>query len=225
MTALDPSCPSTTARWYICAISVAHLPRCRTAAAPLSPRTSRMSVAPSIRHPLPPKSSGSRPAAAAMAFTTLSESVDDHGDTPSAPTKSGVALGIPKVRSAAGTEGARSSHIMRSASYAHIPSAPRGPSRCRLRSGIGVAFARTAASLMGTTWISAHSCPSLTVAGCIHCTDAQVRSRVGSKGRSGGCPTSPARSSRLCATSAAAHSIRACGVPPQPPISSITRKC
>eukprot|EP00965_Chrysotila_dentata_P013406 443718-Pleurochrysis_carterae.AAC.2 len=50
---------------------------------------------------------------------------------------------------------------------------------------------------MGTTCMSAHSCPSLTAAGTIHCTEAHVRSRVGSKGRSGGWPTSPARSSRL----------------------------
>eukprot|EP00965_Chrysotila_dentata_P202956 6181427-Pleurochrysis_carterae.AAC.1 len=153
-----------------------------------------------------------------MAFTTLRESADDHGDAPSAPVNSGVRLGFPNVRSVASTEGARSSHMIRNASYAHMPSAPRGPSRCRLRSGIGTALARAAASLMGTTWMSAHSCPSLTAPGDIHCTEAHVRSRVGSKGRSGGLPTSPARSSKLCATSAAAHSTLACGVPPQPPM-------
>eukprot|EP00965_Chrysotila_dentata_P136405 4510973-Pleurochrysis_carterae.AAC.1 len=101
-------------------MSVAHRPRCCTAAAPPSPRTSLRSVAPPMRHPFPPNSSGSRPAAAAMAFTTLRESAEDHGDVPSAPTKSGVRLGAPKVRSAGGTVGARSSHTIRSASYAHM---------------------------------------------------------------------------------------------------------
>eukprot|EP00965_Chrysotila_dentata_P186911 6171089-Pleurochrysis_carterae.AAC.1 len=73
--------------------------------------------------------------------------------------------------------------------------------------------------------MSAHSCQSLTAAGCIHCTEAHVRSRVGSNGRSGGWPTSPARRRRLCATRAAAHSTLACGVPSQPPASSTARKC
>eukprot|EP00965_Chrysotila_dentata_P162011 5349919-Pleurochrysis_carterae.AAC.1 len=66
-------------------MSEAHRPRCCTAAAPPAPRTSRISVAPPIRQPLPPKSPGSSPAAAAMAFTTLRESADDHGVVPSAP--------------------------------------------------------------------------------------------------------------------------------------------
>eukprot|EP00965_Chrysotila_dentata_P033137 1104110-Pleurochrysis_carterae.AAC.1 len=129
------------------------------------------------------------------------------------------------VRSAGGTVGASSSHTIRSASYAHMPSAHRNLPRWPRRSGIGVALAHAAASLMGTTWSSAHSCPSLTAAGCIHCTEAQVRSRVGSKGRSDGWPTWPARNSKLCATSAAAHSTLACGDPPQPPASSIVQKC
>eukprot|EP00965_Chrysotila_dentata_P166054 5482840-Pleurochrysis_carterae.AAC.1 len=60
-----------------------------------------------------------------MAFTTLRESADDHGAAPSAPTKSGVRLGRPNVRSDSSTEGALSSHMIRSASYAHMPSAPR----------------------------------------------------------------------------------------------------
>eukprot|EP00965_Chrysotila_dentata_P056766 1883609-Pleurochrysis_carterae.AAC.1 len=58
-----------------------------------------MSVAPPIRHPFPPNSLGSSPAAAAMAFTTRRESVEDHGETPSAPTNNGVRLGSPNVRS------------------------------------------------------------------------------------------------------------------------------
>eukprot|EP00965_Chrysotila_dentata_P110376 3646657-Pleurochrysis_carterae.AAC.2 len=186
---------------------------------------SRMSVAPPMRHPFSPKSLGSISSAAAMALTTLRESTDDHGDTPSAPTKSGEQLGLPKVRSSSETSGARSSHMMRRASYAHMPSAPRGPPRCRLRSSVGVAFARALASLMGTICTRAHSCPSLTAAGRIHCTEANVRSRVGSNGCSGGGPTSPARSRRLWATSAAAHSTRACKVPSQPPASSTARKC
>eukprot|EP00965_Chrysotila_dentata_P115933 3832422-Pleurochrysis_carterae.AAC.1 len=62
-----------------------------------------------------------------MAFTTLRESVDDHADSPSAPTKSGVRLGAPKVRSVGGIMSARSSHTMRSALYAHMPSAPLAP--------------------------------------------------------------------------------------------------
>eukprot|EP00965_Chrysotila_dentata_P125321 4143376-Pleurochrysis_carterae.AAC.1 len=99
-------------------MSVAHLLHCCTAAAPPSPRMSLISVAPPMRHPFPPNSpDGSSPAAAAMAFTTLRESVEDHhGDTPSAPTNSGVRLGIPNVRSACGTRGARFSHMMHNAS-------------------------------------------------------------------------------------------------------------
>eukprot|EP00965_Chrysotila_dentata_P017702 588505-Pleurochrysis_carterae.AAC.1 len=94
-----------------------------------------------------------------------------------------------------------------------MQSAPLGPPRLRLRSGVGVTMARAAASLMGTTWMSAHSCQSLTAAGCIHCTEAHVRSLVGSNGRSVVWPTSPARSNKLCEICAAAHSMRAFGVP------------
>eukprot|EP00965_Chrysotila_dentata_P000891 28402-Pleurochrysis_carterae.AAC.3 len=74
---------------------------------------SRMSVAPPIRNPFPPNLSGSCPAVAAMAFTTLRESAEDHGDTPTAPTKSCVRLGVLEVRSSRGTRDARSSHMMR----------------------------------------------------------------------------------------------------------------
>eukprot|EP00965_Chrysotila_dentata_P067743 2241677-Pleurochrysis_carterae.AAC.1 len=58
----------------------------------------------------------------------------------------------------------------------------------------------------------AHSWPSLASDGFIHRTDAHVKSRVGSNSRSAGWPTSPPRSRRLCATSAAAHCIRRPGV-------------
>eukprot|EP00965_Chrysotila_dentata_P133127 4401725-Pleurochrysis_carterae.AAC.1 len=119
----------------------------------------------------------------------------------------------------------RSSHVIHNASNAHNGSAPRCPPRWRRRSGIGVALSRAAASLMGTTWISAHSCPWLTALGCIHCTELHVRSLVGSKSRSAGRPNSPARSSRLCAKSAAAHSMRARVEPPQPPAWTTARKC
>eukprot|EP00965_Chrysotila_dentata_P075343 2488331-Pleurochrysis_carterae.AAC.2 len=98
------------------ATSDPHRPLCCIAAAPPSPRMSRMSVAPPIRQPFPPKSAGSSPAAAAIAFTTLRESADDHGDTPSSPTKRGVWLGRPNVRSSGGTWVFRSSHTARSAS-------------------------------------------------------------------------------------------------------------
>eukprot|EP00965_Chrysotila_dentata_P186912 6171089-Pleurochrysis_carterae.AAC.2 len=86
-----------------------------------------------------------------MDFTTLRESVDVHGEMPSAPTKSGVRLGAPNVRSSSGTPDTRSSHMIHSASYAHMRSAPRRPPRCRLRSGVGVALARADVSLIGTT--------------------------------------------------------------------------
>eukprot|EP00965_Chrysotila_dentata_P223892 6193859-Pleurochrysis_carterae.AAC.2 len=78
---------------------------------------------------------------------------------------------------------------------------------------------------MGTTQTSAHSKPSLAADGCIHCTDAHVRSLVASNSLSVGCPSSPARSSKLCASSAAAHSIRTRAEPPQPPASTIFWKC
>eukprot|EP00965_Chrysotila_dentata_P129708 4288295-Pleurochrysis_carterae.AAC.1 len=114
---------------------------------------------------------------------------------------------------------------MRSASYAQSGSAPRAPSLCLRRSGMGSFWCRAAASLIGNTCTSAHSCPSLIADGCIHCTEAHVRSRVLSNSRSVGWPTSPARSSRLWARSAAAHSIRATRVPFQPLASAMARKC
>eukprot|EP00965_Chrysotila_dentata_P009673 315160-Pleurochrysis_carterae.AAC.1 len=64
---------------------------------------------------------------------------------------------------------------------------------------------------MGTTCINAHSWPALAADGRIQRTDAQVRSREGSNSLSAGCPISPARRRRLCASSAAAHCIRLSG--------------
>eukprot|EP00965_Chrysotila_dentata_P149065 4923624-Pleurochrysis_carterae.AAC.1 len=98
--------------------------------------------------------------------------------------------------------------MMRKASYVQSGSAPRSPPRRLRRSGTGTALFRAAASFMGTTWINAHSCPSLVAEGCIHRIDAHVRSRVASNGLSCGWPISPARSMRLWASRAAAHSSR-----------------
>eukprot|EP00965_Chrysotila_dentata_P199092 6179174-Pleurochrysis_carterae.AAC.2 len=77
---------------------------------------------------------------------------------------------------------------------------------------------------MGTTWTSAHSCPSLAADGFIHRMDAHVRSRVGSNSLSAGCPTSPARRSRLCASNAAAHCMRRSAVSRQSTRSTSLRK-
>eukprot|EP00965_Chrysotila_dentata_P167135 5519632-Pleurochrysis_carterae.AAC.2 len=90
-----------------------------------------------MRHPFPPKSSGSSPAFMAMACTRRLESADDHADVPSAPTKRGVPLARPNVRSSGGMFCFRSSHVIHSASNAHSGSAPRCPPRWRRRSGIG----------------------------------------------------------------------------------------
>eukprot|EP00965_Chrysotila_dentata_P205473 6182976-Pleurochrysis_carterae.AAC.1 len=177
-----------------------------------------------MRHALPSESFGSKPAPVAIAWARRLESAADHGDAPSTPVNSGVRLGVPNVRSCTGTLSARSSHVILKASNAHRGSTPRAPPLWRRRRGIGVAFLRTAVSLIGTTCTRAHSWPSLTADGCIHCTEAHVRSRDGSNSRSVGCLTSPARSSRLCASRIAVHSIRARAESPQPPARAIAWK-
>eukprot|EP00965_Chrysotila_dentata_P217965 6190327-Pleurochrysis_carterae.AAC.1 len=62
--------------------------------------------------------------------------------------------------------------------------------------------------------MSAPSNPSLAAVRRIHCTDADVMSREISKPLSVECSSSPALRSMLCASSAAAHSIRARRVAP-----------
>eukprot|EP00965_Chrysotila_dentata_P212872 6187297-Pleurochrysis_carterae.AAC.2 len=114
--------------------------------------------------------------------------------------------------------------MARSASYAHTGSAPRAPPRCLRRTGTGTALLRADASLIATTCTTTHSYPPLAADGGIHCTDPHVRSRVGSNARSCGCPTSPARSRRLWASSVAAHSTRPCAVRRQSHASATRRK-
>eukprot|EP00965_Chrysotila_dentata_P018347 610478-Pleurochrysis_carterae.AAC.1 len=63
-----------------------------------------------MRHSLPPNSSGSSPALMDRACTRRLESANDHADTPSAPTKRGVPLAYPNVRSLGGMSSFRSSH-------------------------------------------------------------------------------------------------------------------
>eukprot|EP00965_Chrysotila_dentata_P179230 5919157-Pleurochrysis_carterae.AAC.1 len=58
MPALVRSWPSSTALWYTWATSDSHRPHRLISALPLSPSMSRKSVAPPMRHPLPPNSSG-----------------------------------------------------------------------------------------------------------------------------------------------------------------------
>eukprot|EP00965_Chrysotila_dentata_P133102 4401060-Pleurochrysis_carterae.AAC.1 len=67
----------------------------------------------------------------------------------------GVRLFLPNVLPAAGTSGARSSHMARSASYAHTWSVPRPRPlpRCLRRTGTGTALLRADASLIATTWL------------------------------------------------------------------------
>eukprot|EP00965_Chrysotila_dentata_P031763 1059183-Pleurochrysis_carterae.AAC.1 len=77
-----------------------------------------MSVAPPIRNDFPPKSAASSPSVAAISLASARDSVDVHAH-PSAVTKRGVVLGLPKVRSSIGTTGSLSAHIARSASKAH----------------------------------------------------------------------------------------------------------
>eukprot|EP00965_Chrysotila_dentata_P109953 3633171-Pleurochrysis_carterae.AAC.1 len=52
----------------------------------------------------------------------------------------------------------------------------------------------------------AQSCHLLAAHGRIHCIDAHVMPRAASNSRVWGRPSSPPRSSKLCASSAAAHS-------------------
>eukprot|EP00965_Chrysotila_dentata_P141073 4662933-Pleurochrysis_carterae.AAC.1 len=55
---------------------------------------------------------------------------------------------------------------------------------------------------------SAHLCPLLASVGSIHRIELHVMSRVWSKSPLSVVPSSPPRSRRLCASSAAAHSSR-----------------
>eukprot|EP00965_Chrysotila_dentata_P148710 4911229-Pleurochrysis_carterae.AAC.2 len=61
---------------------------------------------------------------------------------------------------------------------------------------------------MATVDISAHLCPLLASLGSIHRSELHVMFRVWSKSPLSVVPSSPPRSSRLCASSAAAHSGR-----------------
>eukprot|EP00965_Chrysotila_dentata_P028872 959790-Pleurochrysis_carterae.AAC.1 len=71
---------------------------------------------------------------------------------------------------------------------------------------MGTIVCRTSASLIDTIDTSAHGCPLLAAEGSIHQMEPQVMSRVGSKSAPSVTPISPPRSSRLWASSAAAHS-------------------
>eukprot|EP00965_Chrysotila_dentata_P019468 647090-Pleurochrysis_carterae.AAC.1 len=71
---------------------------------------------------------------------------------------------------------------------------------------MGVTWCRACASLMATMSTMAHSCPLLAAHGDIHRIDAHVMPRVASNSHVCGRPSSPPRSSKLCARSAAAHS-------------------
>eukprot|EP00965_Chrysotila_dentata_P177020 5846286-Pleurochrysis_carterae.AAC.1 len=69
-----------------------------------------------------------------------------------------------------------------------------------------MAVLRALASLIATTLTIADGNPLLTADGSFHWIEAQVIPRIGSNSRVCGRPISPPRSSRLCASSAAAHS-------------------
>eukprot|EP00965_Chrysotila_dentata_P204358 6182281-Pleurochrysis_carterae.AAC.1 len=69
---------------------------------------------------------------------------------------------------------------------------------------------------MPVTCTRTYSKPSLAALGFIHCIEVNVRSRVPLNFHSCGWPISPARRSRLSASSAAAHSSLRCAVPPAP---------
>eukprot|EP00965_Chrysotila_dentata_P052579 1744797-Pleurochrysis_carterae.AAC.2 len=207
------------ARWYTCAMSVAQRPRWLICAMPPSPNTSRMSVAPPMRHAFPPNSSGAMPSASAISLANTRDWVELHA-CPSGARKIGSLSGpLRPARSCAPL----SSQRLLSASYAQSGSHPVAPCCCRLRSGVGTALFLASPSLIPTTLTIAHSCPSLAADGRIQSTDPHVRSRAGSNSRSSGLPISPPLSSKLCARSAAAHSIRRCGVSRHSPLSTNCR--
>eukprot|EP00965_Chrysotila_dentata_P093138 3076391-Pleurochrysis_carterae.AAC.1 len=92
-----------------------------------------------MRQHLPPNACASSPHAAAILRATRCDVDVDHALPSSPSVKKGVRLGLPGVRSAAGTPASRISHAARSASYAQSGSAPSAPSFRRLRSSIGTA--------------------------------------------------------------------------------------
>eukprot|EP00965_Chrysotila_dentata_P126250 4172549-Pleurochrysis_carterae.AAC.1 len=188
-------------------MSVAQRPRWFICAMPPSPSTSLISVAPPIRHALPPNSSGAMPSASAISLASTRDLKELHA-RPSGARKIGSRLGPPVPARPCSP---LSSQRARSVSYAQSGSVPAGPCRLRLRSGVGTALFLASPSLIPTTLTIAHSCPSLAADGRIQSTDLHVRSRVASNSRSSGLPISPPRNSKLCASSAAAHSIRRCG--------------
>eukprot|EP00965_Chrysotila_dentata_P168467 5563384-Pleurochrysis_carterae.AAC.1 len=78
-----------------------------------------------------------------------------------------------------------------------------------LLAGIGTAVNRASRSLMLTLHSTIQLCAPLAAHGLRQSADVQhAGSRDGSNSRSYGLPSSPARSSRLCASSAAAQSMR-----------------
>eukprot|EP00965_Chrysotila_dentata_P177542 5864984-Pleurochrysis_carterae.AAC.1 len=93
------------------ALAVLSLLRCRRRA-----RRESRSVAPPTRQHLAPKSTACSPHAASMRLATVRDVSNDHASTLSSPVKKGVELGLPCVRSVAGTPSTRASQAARSAS-------------------------------------------------------------------------------------------------------------
>eukprot|EP00965_Chrysotila_dentata_P011396 372533-Pleurochrysis_carterae.AAC.2 len=207
------------ARWYTCATSVAHRPRWLMCAMPPSPSTSLMSVAPPMRQAFPPNSSGAMSNAVAISLAKVRDCVELHA-RPSGARNIGS---WPDPPWPARSRAPLSSHRMRSASYAQSGSLPAGPCILRLRRGVGTALFLASPSLIPTTRMIAHSCPSLDADGRIQSTELHVRSRAASNSRSSGLPISPPRSNKLCARSAAVHSIRRCGDSCHSPLSASCR--
>eukprot|EP00965_Chrysotila_dentata_P195462 6177005-Pleurochrysis_carterae.AAC.2 len=159
------------ARWYTCAMSVAQRPRWLICAMPPSPNTSRMSVAPPMRHAFPPNSSGAMPSASAISLARTRDWVELHA-RPSGAWKIGSRSGpLRPARSRAPL----STQRLLNASYAQSGSPPVNPPCCRLRSGVGTALFLASPSLIPTTRTIAHSCPSLAADGRIQSTDPHER--------------------------------------------------
>ena len=90
-----------------------------------------------------------------------------------------------------------------------MESSPRSPPAFRRRTGSGEERWRAWVSLIGTSHAMSHGSHSLTSAGSLNSIAPSIRSRSGLSAAPSLTHTSPPRSSRLCATTAAAHSMRA----------------
>ena len=199
-------CWRTSGRWYILAISEAHLPRSLRRWVALSvPAACRISVAPPMRKALAPQCSRGMPAMDPIALARFVVSDVDHAP-PEAEVKKGAVLASDSLSSLL-----RSRHAVSTASYASKGSVPRAcwlEIGARRRTARSVGLLRTLWSLIATTRMSTHGQPDDSRLGSWNLKELSVKPLVGSQEPLSVRPSSPPRSNRLCARIAAAQFCR-----------------